>query len=244
MTDVELKQEKDIQGQEQMLQAVIFDFDGVICDSEFLHYQALNTIFRRFGVDIPKAVHWEKYLGYSDLENIRAVNNDYNMGLSEPQIAEQIAAKKLIFDELAKKDTQIIDGVAEFIRMLTENKIHRAVCSGALRSDIDLMLSGAPFADAFEVIVSADDVTHGKPDPEGYLMALDRLNNANKSSIQPVECVVIEDSHWGLEAAAAAGMNPIAVTNTYPRNELNKKAKKVVEKLSELTVNDLQRVCE
>jgi beta-phosphoglucomutase len=226
-----------------MLKAVIFDFDGVICDSELLHYQALNTVFNRLGVDIPKAVHWDTYLGYSDLENIQAVNRDYRMGLDEAAIAGLIAEKKLIFDALAKSDAVIIDGVAEFIHMLTEHNIRRAVCSGALRSDIDLMLSGASFADAFEVIVSADDVTHGKPDPQGYRLALDRLNAAKNPAIKPSECVVIEDSHWGLEAALAAGMNPIAVTNTYSREALNSKAKTVVKKLNELTIKDLERLC-
>lgn len=227
-----------------MLQAVIFDFDGVICDSEFLHYQALNAIFNRFGVDIPKEVHWEKYLGYSDLENIQAVNRDYSMGLDDKAIAEQIAEKKLIFDELINNDTVIIDGVTEFIQMLVDHNIPRAICSGALRSDIDLMLSGASFADVFEVIVSADDVTHGKPDPQGYQMALQQLNAKNNTSIKPAECIVIEDSHWGLEAAAAAGMNPIAVTNTYSSEELNHKAKKIVNKLDELTFKDLELLCE
>lgn len=226
-----------------MLQAVIFDFDGVICDSELLHYQALNTVFNRYGVDIPKEVHWDTYLGYSDLENIQAVNRDYRMGLDDAAIAGLIAEKKLIFDELAKSDAVIIDGVAEFIHMLTEHHIRRAVCSGALRSDIDLMLAGASFADAFEVIVSADDVTHGKPDPQGYRLALDRLNAGKNTAIKPSECVVIEDSHWGLEAALAAGMNPIAVTNTYSREALNSKAKTIVSKLNELTIHDLERLC-
>ena len=226
-----------------MLQAVIFDFDGVICDSEFLHYQALNAIFNRFGVNIPKEVHWEKYLGYSDLENIQAVNRDYEMGLDDAAIVEQIAEKKLIFDRLVGTDAVIIDGVAEFIQMLVDRHIHMAICSGALRSDIDLMLSGVRFADAFEVIVSADDVRHGKPDPEGYRMALDRLNAENHTLIKPSECIVIEDSHWGLEAAFAAGMNPIAVTNTYSMDVLNKKAKKVVNKLNELTIDDLENLC-
>jgi beta-phosphoglucomutase len=226
-----------------MLKAVIFDFDGVICDSELLHYQALNTVFKRLGVDIPKAVHWDKYLGYSDLENIQAVNRDYGMGLDDASITEMIVEKKVIFDELAKSNAIVFDGVAAFIGMLTDHDVRRAVCSGALRSDIDLMLSGASFADAFEIIVSADDVTHGKPDPQGYRMALGRLNANHHTAIKPSECVVIEDSHWGLEAALAAGMNPVAVTNTYSRDELNKKAKKVVDKLNELTMNDLERLC-
>lgn len=225
-----------------MLKAVIFDFDGVIADSESLHYQALNTIFTRYGVDVPKDVHWQKYLGYSDRENIEAVNIDYNMGLSESQIQKLIAEKKVVFDELAESGEIIIDGVETFINRLMDADIRRAICSGALLSDIDLMLSGASFKDAFEVVVTADDVKHGKPDPEGYLMVLDKLNQ-DTQDILPQDCVVIEDSHWGLEAATAAGMNPIAVTTTYKRDELDSKACKIVDRLDELTVEDLKAVC-
>lgn len=227
----------------QMSNAVIFDFDGVICDSEGLHYQALNTVFNRFGVDIPQEIHWEKYLGFTDLENIEAVNRDYHMGFDDNEIQKQILEKKIVFEQLASKGSIFIDGVAEFITMVIQNDIRIAICSGALRSDIDLMLSGADFRNAFEVIVTADDVTHGKPDPEGYLLALDKLNQDGADPIiQAGHCIVIEDSHWGLEAASAAGMNPIAVTNTYSRDELNSKAKMIVKRLDEITIGDLERI--
>ena len=226
-----------------MLQAVIFDFDGVICDSELLHYKALNATFNRYGVDVPKDVHWDKYLGYSDLDNIIAVNHDYKMGLTDEQVQQIIDKKKTVFDELVIKESIIIDGVPEFIQMLVDHNIRRAVCSGALRSDIELMLAGSSFANVFETIVTADDVKCGKPAPEGYLMSLDRLNTRG-GPIQPSECIVIEDSHWGLEAAAAAGMNPVGVTNTYSRDELDSKAKKIVDRLDELTMDDLNSLCQ
>jgi beta-phosphoglucomutase len=226
-----------------MFKAVIFDFDGVIADSELLHYKAMNAVFNRYGVDVPKEVHWEKYLGYSDVDNFEAVGRDYKMGLDGPQIQQLIAEKKVIFDELVTRESVIIDGVAAFIQRLTEAGIRRAICSGALRSDIELMLAGSGFADAFEVIVAADDVKHGKPDPEGYLLALDKLNQSG-DPVKASECVVVEDSHWGLEAAAAAGMNPVAVTTTYSRNELAVKAKKVVDRLDELSIEDIRAVCD
>ncbi|MHC5155453.1 MAG: HAD family hydrolase [Planctomycetota bacterium] len=226
-----------------MLQAVIFDFDGVIADSEFLHYKALNAVFNRYGVDVPKDVHWGKYLGYSDRENIEAVNVDYNMGMDAAKIQELIDEKKVVFDELVADGSIIIDGVAEFIQRLIDGGIRRAICSGALRSDIDLMLAGTDFQDAFEVIVTADDVKHGKPNPEGYLLALSKLNQNAESAIEPSQCIVIEDSHWGLEAAVAAGMRPIAVTNTYSREELEQIGRKVVARLDELTIDDLRELC-
>ena len=194
-------------------------------------------------MDIPKTVHWEKYLGYTDRENIEAVNRDYEMGLDAAAINEQISEKKIVFDEMAKTDAVIFDGVAKFIQMLTDNKVRIAICSGALRSDIDLMLAGTDFQDAFEVIVTADDVKHGKPNPEGYLLALSKLNQNAESAIEPSQCIVIEDSHWGLEAAVAAGMRPIAVTNTYSREELEQIGRKVVARLDELTIDDLRELC-
>ena len=227
-----------------MLKAVIFDFDGVIADSEALHYEALNAVFNRYGVDVPKDVHWQKYLGYSDRENIEAVNVDYGMEWDHAKVQVLIDEKKIVFDELIVSGSIIIEGVAVFIQRLIDNGVRRAVCSGAVRSDIDLMLAGTDFKDAFEMIVSADDVTRGKPDPEGYLLALNKLNQNDSDSIEANECIVIEDSHWGLEAAAAAGMHSVAVTNTYPQSELAKGGQKVVDRLDELTFDNLRNLCE
>jgi len=226
-----------------MLKAVIFDFDGVVCDSELLHYKALNAVFNKCGLDIPKEVHWQTYLGYNDLDNVEAVNRDYSMDWSGQQIQQLIDEKKVIFDDLITKERVIIAGVPEFIQRLIEGSIRRAICSGALRSDIDLMLAGTEFQNAFETIVAADDVTRGKPDPEGYLLALDNLNQSG-DPLKACECVVIEDSHWGLEAAAAAGMHPVAVTNTYPRTALNGKAEKIVDRLDELSIEGLCALCD
>ena len=226
-----------------MLRAVIFDFDGVVSDSELLHYKALNQVFIEYGVDVPKEVHWEKYLGYSDLENVIAVSRDYDMNFTEDQIPEIVRKKGEIFDELAAKETTIIDGAPQFIDMLKSNGIRMAVCSGVLLSDIEIMLKDSDLAPAFETIVAADHVTKGKPDPEGFLLALSRLNENSNDNILPAQCIVVEDSHWGLEAAAAAGMHPIAVTNTYPASQLEKYAEKITENLSDLTIEDLCGLC-
>jgi beta-phosphoglucomutase len=223
---------------------VIFDFDGVICDSEDLHYRALNAVFNRYGVDVPKAVHWDKYLGYTDLENIEAVNQDYAMGLDAPGIQRLMAEKKTAFEAMAKTESLVIEGVGPFVQMLVKHGVRRAICSGALRSDIDMMLKGSGFAEAFEVIVTADDVTKGKPDPEGYLLALTKLNSVNSNDIKASDCVVIEDSHWGLEAARAAGMHSIAVTNTYSHPQLEGKADLVVDQLGRITYEILQEICQ
>jgi len=226
-----------------MLRAVIFDFDGVIADSEFLHYKALNKVLNLHGVDVPKEVHWERYLGYTDIENLQAVSDDYNMNLSAEAIRDMARKKAVIFKDLVQEEAAILDGVENLIELLRRHQIRRAICSGAIRADIDQMLAGSALKEAFEVIVTADDVQKGKPDPQGYILTLQKLNKNQTDPIKPGDCVVIEDSHWGLEAAAAAGMHPVAVTNTYPVEQLKEKAEMVIARLDELAVEDLRNLC-
>ena len=144
---------------------------------------------------------------------------------------------------MVREETAILDGVESLIEMLRRHHIRRAVCSGAIRNDIEQMLSGSDLMDAFEVMITAEDVQKGKPDPQGYLVALDALNQDENKPIHASDCVVIEDSHWGLVAAAAAGMHPVAITNTYPAEQLKDKAEMVITRLDELTIEDLRGLC-
>jgi beta-phosphoglucomutase-like phosphatase (HAD superfamily) len=91
--------------------------------------------------------------------------------------------------------------------------------------------------------VTADDVRHGKPDPEGYLLALRRLNEGRTDGLSAGGCVAVEDSHWGLQAAAAAGMRRVAVTNTYSAGHLRPHADIVVDRLDRLDIAQLERLC-
>jgi len=226
-----------------MLKAVIFDFDAVVADSELLHYKALNKAFATRGVDVPKEVHWQKYLGYTDLENILAVNEDYKMNLTQAEVGQLCELKTANFHALARAEAPIIDGVEAFVKILKDKGLPLAICSGAIRDDIDLMLEHSGFAHAFDVIVSANDVQKGKPDPQGYLLALEKINQKTGKQIHADECIVVEDSHWGLQAAQAAGMHRVAVTNTYPQSHLQKWAQLVVKRLDTITIQDLQRIC-
>jgi HAD superfamily hydrolase (TIGR01509 family) len=233
---------------DEMLKAVIFDFDGVVADSEFLHYKTFNGALADYGVTIDKDDYYATYLGYSDSDAIDAISENFKLALTAEQKSEIMDTKEKLFDELAANENFIIDGVAEFVAMLKDNDIRIAICSGSLRAEIEQMLSKSTFADAFELIVSADDVVKGKPDPEPYLLALSKLQHGQKKTAHPTElkaceCVVIEDSHWGLESATAAGMNTIAVTNSYPAEKLAGYAKKVTDSLASLTMDELNGLC-
>ena len=126
--------------------------------------------------------------------------------------------------------------------MLKQNNVRMAICSGALLAEIELILSTAQLRPFFDVVVSAEQVKKGKPDPEGFLLTLAKLNETSVNPISAGQCIAIEDSHWGLQAARAAGMHTVAVTNSYDAKQL-KLAEKIVANLSEISIEELQEIC-
>lgn len=225
-----------------MLRAVIFDFDGVITDSEILHFRAFNTVLASHGFELSKHEYYKDYLGLSDKDCFKALIGEGRLPVQESHIPALIQQKTQLFEKLARTEGKIIEGVREFLALLTKAQVPIAICSGALRPEIELILEEAGLRDGFDVIVSAEEVRRGKPDPEGFLLALQKLNEVWPDSIAPECCIVVEDSHWGLQAARAAGMHTIAVTNTYDAAQL-KQADKVVHRLDDLTLGDLRQIC-
>ena len=224
-----------------MLKAAIFDFDGVLTDSEVLHFRAFNRILAQFGVQITTQDYYKKYLGLSDKDCYNTLMAAGILKVPAGRIDDLVARKKEIYAVLASTEGQIIEGVRPFLQRLSEHKVVMAICSGALLSEIELILEQTGLRSHFSVIVSADQVSKGKPDPEGFLLTLKRLNE----TIGPVladQCVVIEDSHWGLNAARAACMHTVAVTNSYPAEQLHM-AERIVKRLDSLTIDDLRRLC-
>lgn len=224
------------------LGAVIFDFDGVITDSEILHFRAFNAVLTRYGFELTRQEYYKEYLGLSDADCFRALISEGRLHIDESQIRDLGRQKTKVFEQLARTEGRIIEGVREFLQMLSQNRLPTAICSGALRAEIELILDEAKLRSYFDVVVSAEEVKRGKPDPQGFLLALKRLNQRRVQPISPGQCVVIEDSHWGLQAARAAKMHSIAVTNTYKADQL-KEADKVVSSLGDLTMQDLAQLC-
>jgi beta-phosphoglucomutase len=232
-----------------MLRTVIFDFDGVITDSEILHLRAFNRVLAQYGIEITTKDYYKDYLGLTDFECFKLVADKSQLQLDRQGIKNLIKQKTRIFEELAKTEGRIIEGVRDFLKMLRQNNVPMAICSGALLAEIELMLEEARLRPFFAVIVSAEQVKKGKPDPEGFLLTLQKLNRivspaqaGIQNHISPDQCIVIEDSHWGLEAAKAAGMHTVAVTNSYDADQLAM-AEKIVTQLGELSIVDLQQLC-
>jgi beta-phosphoglucomutase len=225
-----------------MLGAVIFDFDGVISDSEILHLRAFNEVLAAQGFEISMKDYYKDYLGLTDFDCFRTLAEQGLVEVDEEGIGILVERKNVVFEELARTDGRIIEGVRDFLQMLRQNDIPMAICSGALLVEIELILDEAKLRSFFGVIVSAEQVKRGKPHPDGFLLALERVNTKGKVRIAAEQCVVIEDSHWGLKAAKAAGMHTVAVTNSYDADELSM-AEKIVAQLGELEMKDLRELC-
>jgi beta-phosphoglucomutase len=225
-----------------MLKSVIFDFDGVITDSEILHLRAFNQVLAPHGIEITTQEYYKVYLGMTDVDCYKMLIREGLLKIAEEEIQSLIEKKYDIFENLAKTEGHIIEGARDFVLMLTQSRLPLAICSGSLMAEIELILEQAQLRPFFSVIVSGEQMKKSKPDPQGYLLTLRKLNRDRREPILANQCVVIEDSHWGLQAAIAAGMHTIAVTNSYDAEQLDM-AEKIVAKLSELSIGDLRQLC-
>lgn len=229
-----------------MLKAVIFDFDGVIADSENMHYQAFKETFQKHGFDFPRQDYWAEFLGFSDIELFQEAVAKYGLDL-EATPEDMMNQKALIFDRLARTSSSVYPGVVDFVQSLLAAGKRCGIYSGAIMPDIEAVFeiekgcSGVDMAALFETIVTAEQVSRGKPDPEGYLLAAKRLNDLGEP-LDSSECLAIEDSTWGLMAARAAGMKTLAVTNTYPAEQLRGYADMITERLAKDIIPELDNL--
>ncbi len=219
------------------LQAVFFDFDGVIADTEPLHLRAYQAVLQADGIDLNKSEYYARYLGYDDLGLFEALAKDRRISLSDEKIEEWVVAKSCIIEEMLTGDAILFPGAASCVKMFAE-QVPLAVASGALEPEIEMVLEHAGLRTAFTAIASATDGVRSKPAPDLYLLAMAKLTG-RLPDLSPASCIAIEDSHWGLEAAKRAGLRCVAVTHTYPASELEK-ADLIVDSLSELTLARIQ----
>lgn len=223
-----------------MLRAIIFDCDGVIADTEPLHLAAFQRVLEEEGITLSKDEYVERFLALDDRGCFTKVYEENKRELSPARLAELIARKAGYIEPVMEERLRFFPGSAEFIR--EASLIYPvAIASGALRSEIELILKHGGVRDCFDVIVSAEDVSKSKPDPEPFLLARLLLSAAMAVDIEPEACLVIEDSIHGVEAARGAGMRVLAVTNSYPKEELTT-ADCVVDSLEGLSISSLEAI--
>lgn len=210
-----------------MIAAIVFDFDGVLVDSEPLHLRAYQEILEPLGISLPREEYYARYLGYDDPGVFRALADARGWSLDDRQIASLIDEKSRTFDSLLGGADVLYPGaVACVTRLAAEWPL--GIASGALRSDIETMLRGRGLSQYFRFIVASGDTAASKPAPDPYRQA------AALHGVPPSACVAIEDSRWGIESAKGAGLWCVAITNTYPVTELLD-ADAIITSLDELT---------
>lgn len=207
---------------ENLLHAVVFDCDGVLVDTEPLHYRAFQAVLEPLGLGHDYRTYLEKYIGFDDrdafLEAFREGGRELDGETLESLLKDKERALRTI---IADGGLRSFPGVVETVRALARLGIPLAVASGALRDEVFLFLRALGIEDCFSVVVAADDVERSKPDPETYSKTLERLGAVYSPRIfDPSRCVAVEDTPAGIESAKKAGLRVIAVTNSFPREKL------------------------
>lgn len=202
-----------------MVRAVVFDFDGVLANSEPLHFRAYREVLAEEGLKLTEADYYARYLGYDDVGAFGAMATDRGVRWNADHVAALVARKAERLEAFERNASVLFPGAAAAVRRMA-NSCPLAIASGALRAEIVRVLERERLALFFPVVVAAEDTPSSKPAPDPYLRAVARLSAVTGITLAHSECVAIEDSSWGLESARAAGLRTVAVTHTYPANVL------------------------
>lgn len=221
------------------LSAIIFDFDGIIADTEPLHFAGFRQTLAEIGIGLTESDYYTNYLGYDDRGCFLAALAAHQRPTDLATITALMQRKALAYLESVKGHLVIFPGVREFVQEAAAT-YPLAIASGALRHEIEFILEEAGLRKAFLHITGAEDVTKGKPDPEPFLHALDALNRQRpKQTIAPESCLVIEDSIPGLRGAKTAGMKVLAVANTHTIQDLHE-AHAITPSLTQVRLSELR----
>jgi HAD superfamily hydrolase (TIGR01509 family) len=224
-----------------MLRAVIFDFNGVIVDDEPVHFRAFQTVLEEEGISLTESDYYARYLGMDDRGCFRATYRASGRVLDDFTLKQLIERKARYYQTLIREGVVLFPGVANLVATLARS-LPLAIASGALRHEIEDILQRTGLGAHFPVIVSAEDVQDGKPDPEIFRRALELINRPERNpAVLPEQCLIVEDSKDGILAAKRAGMKCLAVTNSHPASHLSG-AEAIVESLAEVDIFFLQRL--
>lgn len=212
------------------IKAIIFDMDGVISDTQDILAVVEKDILKERGIDMSAEEITRRFAGMSSRDIFTIIFSEHNKDLSH--IDKLIEERKVKTLNAAKGNVKEISGTREFIDNLLDGNFRLAVASGSLIPFIDLVLSELNLKNKFSAVVSSQEVENGKPDPAVFLLAAERL------SLKPEECIVIEDGINGMIAAKRAGMKCIGLVRQENNNQ-NYPADLIVKDLRDVKINFL-----
>ncbi len=222
-----------------MFQAVLFDFDGVIADTEWLHSETFRKVLAEEGIHINDEDHDARFLGINDRTAFVKAFAEVNRTIT-PGDVESLAARKSAHYTRKLGEVRPFAGVVELVGTLAA-RAPLAIASGGRGTEIDAILRAHGLRQHFLAVYSADEIPRSKPAPDLFLAAFEAIRVArprHHGVLRASDCVVIEDSIHGIHAAKAAGMHCVAVAHTYPRERLGA-ADRIVEKIADLSADDL-----
>ena len=225
-----------------MIRALIFDFNGVLVDDEHVHFELFREVLGQEGITISAQQYHERYLGLDDRGCFEAALVEAGQTADGPRLDDLIARKARRYVAVATAGLRFFPGAAECLTALGR-RWPLAINSGALRPEIEFALERLACRDRIAAIVSAEDTTRCKPDPQGYLLALDALRRYGGTTsapaladLDPEDCLVVEDSLAGVASAKGAGMWAVGITHTYTAEALREAgADAVIDGLETLT---------
>jgi beta-phosphoglucomutase len=227
------------------LKAVLFDFNGVIIKDETIHLRLIDEILIQENLQPQRAQERQSSLGRSDRACFQELFNNRGRVLTEAYLMQLLNRKAQAYIlELEKLDKlPLYPGIEDIIFQIRSRDLKLGLVSGALRKEIELVLERANLAECFSVIVAGDDITTSKPEPDGYKLSVQQLNQLYPDlHLQPNQCLAIEDTPAGMTAAKRARMQVVGVANTYPFHILQRQANWTVDYLHDLELERVQEV--
>ena len=215
-----------------MIKAVIFDFDGVVADTEPIHRKSFNMTLKQLGITIPRKLYKEKYVGLGSLSIMEDVFRTHNIKRNAKLWVEK---RMVVFRKLVRKgEVEPVKGFMKFNKLLNKLGMKKIIASGGYRKNVLAVLKCLKLDRDFQFI-SREDVEKRKPDPAAFLLAAKRLG------LKPSECIVFEDSPYGVEAARRAGMKCVALTTSLDRSYFRRNCV-VVKDFREVNLKLLHRL--
>lgn len=213
------------------LEAVIWDMDGVLADTAPHHFLSWRETFARRGIEFTDA-DFKRGFG---VRNDAIIKNVLGEQTTDAEIEAIAQEKEQTFRGIIGNDVKPLSGAIELLRRLHDKGIKMAIASSTVAANIRLIVGSLDIEKYFGAIITGQDVTKGKPHPQVFLLAAQRLG------AQPRNCIVFEDAVAGVQAAKSAGMYCVALTSTHPAEKL-KDADLIVDSLNKVSVEDLQRL--